>query len=295
MPKSPVEFLDMYHSMFICDARLAMLGYTNITRYISGEPSDGVTERGALIRAISTVVKGPKKGTVDGVFSIPAGHGFDPMEEFCTAAVRRVYAGRGSPHEMHDVLRLAVAFGRVSHPITSSAYAKKWFGSDCNAFVGNWLGVSPSVAVFAYFLGYGSGAIPGATASVYASRDWLPLKPIGSVAEIRQGNVVITYGLPRGNKRHKHIALVERCTPDAGNRHLLELAEWGVPGGKEQHHNLLSVQFETTWRHPQRQSTPLISFRDSDKEGPTNRFLLDHASLIRFPYRGWEVCGQWGI
>jgi hypothetical protein len=295
MPLSPVQYLDRYHSVFICDARLAMLGYANITKYISGEPASGVSERGALMRSVAKALTGSSSGTVKNLFSVPAGHGFDPGEEFCTAAVRRAYAGRGSPHEMIDAVRLAVAFGRVTHPVSSSEYAQKWFGSDCNAFVGNWLGISPSVAIFAYFLGYGSGSIPGATASVYASRDWLPLKPVGSVAEIRQGNVVVTYGLPRGNKRHKHIALVERCTPAGGGRHMLELAEWGVAGGKDDHHNTLNVKFQSSWRHPQRKGTPLLAFEDTDKEGATHRFLLDHSSLNALPYRGWEVCGQWGV
>jgi hypothetical protein len=292
---SPVQYLDLYHSMFLCDARLGMLGYANITRYISGEPSDGASERRELMRAVAKAITGSKSGSVKSLFSIPEGHGIDPGEEFCEAAVRRVYAGRGSPHEMHDVMRLAVAFGRVKHPVSSSAYAKKWFGSDCNAFVGNWLGISPSVAIFAYFLGYGSGSIPGATASVYASRDWLPLKPVATAGEIRQGNVLITYGLPRGEKRHKHIALVERCTPAGAGRHVLELAEWGVAGGKAAHHNTLNVKFETGWRHPERKNTALISFEDSDKEGATHRFVLDHSTLNLFPYRGWEVCGQWGV
>jgi len=291
----PLHYLGMYHALFICDVPLRLLGYADIRRYISGEPSDGVIERGKLLSAIAKARGDGSGHSVPSLFTLPAGLGIPSGEEFCRAAIRRSYAGRGSPHEMIDTVRLAVAFGRVTLPVSASQYARTWFGSDCNAFVGNWLGVSPSLSVRSYFTGYGSGAIPGSVPSVEASRTCVPLKPIASITEITQGTVVVTFGLPRGNKTYKHIALVESITLANSGKHRLELAEWGVPGGFEKHHNTFDVKIESTWRVPERKGTPLLSFEDTDKEGPTHRFFLDHRSLGHLPYRGWEVNGQWGV
>lgn len=293
----PLQYLSMYHSMFIADLPLQLLGYADIRRYISGEPGDGVTERGKLLSAIAKARKDSSGNSVPNLFTLPSGLGLPANEEFCRPAIRRSYAGRGSPHEMIDTIRLAVAFGRVKHPISASEYARKWFGSDCNAFVGNWLGVSPSLSVRSYFTGYGSADIPGSVPSVEASRDCVPLKPIASPTAITQGTVVVTFGTPRPKtvNRYKHIALVESIAPVTGGKHRIELAEWGVPGGFESHHNVFYVKIESTWRNPERLGTPLLSFNDADKEGATHRFFLDHRSLLHLPYRGWEVNKQWGV
>ena len=293
----PLHYLSMYHTLFLLDIPLGLLGYADIRRYISGEPGDGVTERGKLLSAIAKARKDSSGSSVPSLFTLPAGLGIPADEQFCRHAIRRCYAGRGSPHEMIDTVRLAVAFGRVKHPISSDQYAEKWFGSDCNAFVGNWLGVSPSLSIRSYFTGYGSGSIPGAVPSVEASRDCVPLKPIASIADITQGTVLVTHGAPRAdtNKTYKHIALVESIAPATGGKHRVELAEWGVPGGYESHHNVHFVKLETTWRNPERKGTALISFEDSGKEGLNHRFFLDHRSLNHLPYRGWEVNKQWGV
>jgi hypothetical protein len=293
----PLQYLSMYHSMFISDVPLLLLGYADIRRYISGEPGSGVEERGELLSAIAKARKDSSGSAVPSLFTLPAGLGIPASEEFCRHAIRRCYAGRGSPHEMIDTVRLAVAFGRVKHPISAGQYARKWFGSDCNAFVGNWLGVSPSLSVRSYFTGYGSGAIPGSVPSVEASRDCVPLKPIASVAAITQGTVVVTFGTPRedSDKMYKHIALVESIAPAANGKHRIELAEWGMPGGFDSHHHVIDAKIESTWRSPERKATPLLSFNDSDKEGATHRFFLDHRTLVHLPYRGWEVNKQWGV
>ena len=115
----PLQYLRMYHSLFICDLPLRLLGYADIRRYISGEPSDGVIERGKLLSAIAKARKDSSGSAVPSLFTLPAGLGIPADEEFCRYAIRRSYAGRGSPHEMHDTIRLAAAFGRVTHPISA--------------------------------------------------------------------------------------------------------------------------------------------------------------------------------
>ncbi len=293
----PLQYLSMYHSLFMSDLPLRILGYADIRRYISGEPADGVRERGYLLSAIAKARKDSSGSAVPSLFSVPAGYGIPASEEFCRYSIRRSYAGRGSPHEMFDTVRLAVAFGFVKHPISAGGYAVKWFGSDCNAFVGNWLGISPSISVRSYLCGYGSGAIPKSVPSVEATRNCVPLKPIASIGEITQGTVVVTYGPPRkGSKKvYKHIALVESLAPATGGKHRLELAEWGAPGGFETHHNTHFVKIESAWRCPEREGTKLLSFEASAEEGPNHRFFLDHRSLAHLPYRGWEVNKQWGV
>ncbi len=293
----PLQYLSMYHALFMCDPALRLLSYANLQRYISGEPADGVTERGKLLSAIARARGDSSGSAVPALFTLPAGHGISPSEEFCRHAIRRAYAGRASPHELIDTVRLAVAFGRVTHPVSGGGYAQKWFGLDCNAFVGNWLGISPSLSIRSYLCGYGSGEIPGSVPSVEASRNCVPLKPIASISEIRQGTVVVTHGPPRegSGKTFKHIALVERISPVPGGKHRVELAEWGVPGGFDSHHNTHTVKIGSTWRNPERRGVELLSFEDMGKEGLNHRFFLDHGSLTHLPYRGWEVNKQWGV
>lgn len=291
----PLQFLSMYHSLFIADIPLKLLGYANIRRYISGEPADGIIERGKLLSAIAKARGDSSGSTVPSLFTVPSGYGIPTNEEFNRHAIRRAYAGRGSPHEMLDTVRLAVAFGRVKETVTAGQYVRTWFGSDCNAFVGNWLGVSPSLSIRSYFTGYGSGSIPGSVPSVEASRSCVPLKPITSVSDITQGTVVVTFGPPRGKKTFKHIALVESIMPANGGKHRLELAEWGMAGGIDEHHHTFDVKIESGWRCPDRSDTPLLSFEDMGKQGMDHRFFLDHRSLAHLPYRGWEVNGQWGV
>ena len=291
----PLQYLGRYHSMFFVDVPLKLLGYADIRRYISGEPSDGVVERGKLLSAIAKARKDSSGNAVPALFTLPAGLGIPANEEFCRHAIRRSYAGRASPHEMIDTIRLAVAFGRVKHPISADQYAEKWFGSDCNAFVGNWLGVSPSLSIRSYLCGYGTGDIPGSVPSVEASRDCVPLKPIASIEQITQGTVLVTHGPPRDGKTFKHIALVESIAPATGGKHRIELAEWGAAGGYEAHHNVHYVQIESSCRNPERKGIALLSFEDSGKEGLNHRFFLDHRSLNHLPYRGWEVNKQWGV
>ncbi|MCU0635337.1 MAG: hypothetical protein MUE41_10740 [Gemmatimonadaceae bacterium] len=293
---TPVTFLEMYHLLFIADPLLGVLSYASLRRYISGEPADGMVERGRLLDRIATARKDGSRGQIPNLFTLPSGHGIPTSEEFNLRAIRRAYAGRGSPNEMIDAVRLAVAFGLVTHPVSAGDYVEKWFGSDCNAFVGNWLGISPSCSIRAYFTGYGTGAIPGSNAGIEASRRWLPLLPVASAGEVRMGNVVVTYGPPNDTgKQFKHIALVESCTSMGGGRHRLELAEWGQAGDIDKHHRTLTVRFDTSWRNPERPKVPVLSFEDMGKHGLDHRVVLDHAPLNVFPWRGWEIAGQWGV
>jgi hypothetical protein len=83
--------------------------------------------------------------------------------------------------------------------------------------------------------------------------------------------------------------------PPDGGRHQLELAEGGQAGGTDTHHRTLDVKFETSWRNPERLSTPLVSFEHTGKQGLDHRIVRDHAPLTVLPYRGWDMAGQWGV
>ena len=163
----------------------------------------------------------------------------DPNEEFSKPGLRRAFAGRASPEEFLDTLRLARLVGRCTSD-NAPTYGQAWFGLDCNAFVGNYQGISPSSSIASYVSGYGTKAeIKGATDDVYITRNLLPLPPIEKVEDIKKGTVIVTYR-PGSTTSHGdhwgHIGLVQSFGPDpAPNKMSLHVIEWGKKGGIASH------------------------------------------------------------
>ncbi|MCU0635338.1 MAG: hypothetical protein MUE41_10745 [Gemmatimonadaceae bacterium] len=292
---TPYEYLFSYHPLVFNDVALGLSGTADITRYISGMKAENQAEWAGLLGALQRKL-GKAWGGNAPTFTIPNDARIDAGEEFCKASIMRVFFGRSSPDEMRDVLRLAVWSGRITLPVTAAHYAQKWFGSDCNSFTGNYLGISPSMAIFAYARGYGSAkAIPGASPDVYASRARLPLPPVARPDEIATGDVLITFGTPdRVGNRWRHIALVESCMVTHDGALVLSLAEWGTKGTIDRHFTRnVKKPMSTTWRCPELPSKAIVSFDGTDPDGnPAKRIFFSAASLDDLPSRGWSVNGH---
>lgn len=99
------------------------------------------------------------------------------------------FVGKGSPKEIADVLKLAVAFGFVEPVIHAmQKYCDKNIGIDCSGFAANYFGLTPK-------------EICNTGAGVMAPES----KRIGRLEEVRVGTAIVF-------KSGKHVALVDRIT-----------------------------------------------------------------------------------
>ena len=299
---TPAAFAARYHRLGILDARLGIAASLDIQNYISGWKAENQTEFYRLLSGLARKLKlkSPAAVRAQSQPFFITGHPdrIDPGEEWYDASLSRAYAGRASPDEISDAVRLAVFCGLTKDPV---AYGQKWFGLDCNAFVGNWLGISPSTGIFAYAHGYGKGdKISGASPDVYTTRARVPLTPITDPAKIECGNVVCTFGSKDARGfRWRHIALVEDIKPQGGSQYQLWLAEWGTKGNIEKHRTppakpkLVDITLGK-WC-PELPKLDFLAFDGTDPDGePAKRLFFDHHSLDDLPHRGWHVGGTYG-
>jgi hypothetical protein len=309
---TPENLLRQYHQVAVTEPKLALNVVLNLTNYISGTPTAGRQQRDELAGRIAGGYFNTKNASVSDLkrmpqpFYIKTSKVFAPTEPFTYGSLQRAFAGRASPEEFSDVLRLAVAVG-LCKPEGAAGYAKKWFGLDCNGFVGNWLGVSPSTSIHAYANGYGDGIPSGASADVLVTKDIIKLPPITDPAKIRRGSVLITYA-PKGSEdgtNWKHIALVESITPQSGGRYSLTIAEWGEPGTFEQHmsrNKTITLTEDKTIKDPHRKSgeatflpgIKTLAFWTTRKGKDALRFFLDSTKLDYLDSRGYEIGGLYG-
>jgi len=300
---TPAAFAGRYHKLGIIDARLGIAVSLDIQNYISGWKPEHNTEYYRLLSHLAAKLKLKSPAQVRALtqpFHI-TGHPdrIDPLEDWYDPSLSRAYAGRGSPDEISDAVRLAVFCGLTKD---AKAYGQKWFGIDCNAFVGNWLGISPSTAIFAYGLGYGKSAkLAGATPDVYTTRNRVPLTPITDPQRLECGNVVCTFGVKDARGFHwRHIALVEDVKPVQGDQYQIWLAEWGKAGDIEAHRTApASPKLVTITSGKFCSELPgqdVLAFNGTtypDKQ-PAKRIFFDHHPLDDLANRGWHVGGLYG-
>lgn len=291
----PSEYVSKYHNLIIKDDGLGVHCSVELRKYISGMPSDNNTEYGKLLSKIAT--RHLKIGYTNNIptwFTIPNDSRIPWWEEFSKPGLRRAYGGRGSYSEICDAVRLACLVDRCK-PGGAKAYAEKWFGQDCNAFVGNYLGISPSSSVTSYVAGYGnSEKIAGATSDVYMTRGLLPLKPVTDISKIRAGTVLITYRpgtTTRWGDHWAHIGLVDAFGANAsGDGGLISIAEWGQKGGFDAHYNSKSIDLlhgDLSGTINRFKGKEIYAFWDYGKKDL--RIFLDASPLAHIPSRGWNI------
>jgi hypothetical protein len=314
---SPQEFMRGYHTIVVNDSKLGISAPINVTKYISGGTSAARSELGTVGGRIAGAYFGSSKWSVSDLikqsqpFYIKGSKVISSDEPFTYGALQRAFLGRGSPDEMIDAVRLAVAVKRCK-PNEVTAYAQKWFGSDCNAFVGNWLGVSPSTSISAYANGYGGGVPSGATPDVLVTKDIVHLPPITDAAKISEGSLVLTFGTPtKSSPSHwKHVALVQSIRPAGTNKYYLTLAEWGHEGNFESHMTrdklvTLTDQRTLNWvdtsgaKPVDKESTLLggakcLAYKTTRFGKDVLCVFLDSSPLDWLSSRGWDIGGHYG-
>lgn len=307
---TPEDYLRRFHPITVVDTRLGINASIDITRYISGMDAKGKTEWNKICGIIAGRYFGSKHWSISDLikqsqpFHIKGEKLIDPNEPWTEGAIRRAFGGRASPQEFADGLRLAVLTGRCK-PANAAAYGKDHFGLDCNAFVGNWLGVSPSTSIEAYAHGYGNKTPGGATKDVLVTKDIVHLPPVSDVKDIRQGTVLATYTDSvggSGNSHWRHIALVQSFESLGGLQFRMTLAEWGKAGPFETHMTRNREITLTTDKKPKGASDEVLKGKKTlafhTKWGTKNvaalRVFFDSSALDWCDHRGWEVGGLYG-
>jgi hypothetical protein len=145
-----------------------------------------------------------------------------PDEEFYPETFTHAFDGKGSPDEIIDTLRIAMAVGRIglgndragspAPRYTAADYTAKFLTLDCNGLVGNYYGAGPSLHI-----------------KYYAN----PSRRRSSVNEVRVGDCVVTHS---ATSPYEHIALIEGWEP-RGSQASVRLVEWGQAGGEDKHYS----------------------------------------------------------
>jgi hypothetical protein len=299
LPKvcSPFEYVRGYHKLSLNDSGLGITGEANITRYIAGWKPDNNTEYWQTMAGLAKLLGKRSTHQIPNVFTIPDDPRVNPTRQFLKESLRRAYEGRGSPDEFRDATHIAFLVKRFKHATEAKGYAEKWFGQDCNSFVANYHGISPSTAIFAYALGYGKAKkLLGASADIYDTRDLMPLPPISRLDQITQGTVMCVYGPPADSGSHwRHIAVVEKFVPTGSKSGLLSSAGWGVKGGYEAHTTEdKKVDLNVGDTNPELHGKKLVTWNITYEGVPAKYIFFDASPLDGLYSRGFHVGTSYG-
>lgn len=229
---TPRQYLSHYHNIELTDARLGLNELVDVQKYHSGYDDHRRAEFFALSTKLLPLVGNVKH--LPGNFTIGRDPRIDADEQFHAQSLIRTYAGKASPNEIWDTLRLAWLCGRITPGATGiKDYVNKYVGTDCNGFVGNYLGLSPEVKPRIWAQGspgFAPEVVTQGSISPVATLLTLgllrgPLTARRAPGEIRSGDIVVTVVNDGPIYSHEHIALVDRY--DNG---VLSLAEWGQAG-----------------------------------------------------------------
>ncbi len=232
---TPFQYVDRFHQLRVFDPDLKLDVTAHLYRYVNGwDPSEGQE----VIRRLKGHGNGYKE--TGGFFQLTARTDVDPNEQFLTAGVLRAFAGRGSPAECQAALRLAVMAGQTT-AARAQAYAERCFGQDCNSFAGNYLGLCPIIAIGAYVTGYTEHDLSPRDKTRHAVMGYLPFPPRADVKDVRQGDVLVTFGPPAdppSRSRWRHIGIVQDFRVTGGGSEEgggtvwtadAQIAQWGAP------------------------------------------------------------------
>ena len=151
-------------------------------------------------------------------------------EEFYAESLVRAYVGKGSPDEIIDALRLAMALGRIgtdpdvngkppARP-TVQQYARDFMTLDCNCLVGNFYGADPDASI-----------------DVYAS----PGRRRSAIRAVQKGDAVVTHCAAAP---YEHVALIDEWNVISDSSVEATLCEWGQPGDETKHYRTYTLTIE---------------------------------------------------
>lgn len=301
---TPWDFVDLFHSLDLTDMSLGLSGRASITKYRHGQKNEkGVVEMPAthgtaqaqLTDGLHRTLKISPKQPLPTRFFLPDHF---PGEPFFRAGIARAYNNRASPDELRDVIRLRVATG-VTKPERAVAHAEEFFATDCNAFVGNYLGVSPNFAIFSYVDGYGKAkTIYGASSDIYAARSAVPLEQHTDPSSVQCGDVLVNFN---GESKFKwvHIGLIQTWNytpPKNGAKNgkaVLSIGEWGGDDSKSAHKYPPSEVEVVTGNFISGYSRQFVGYKaaNGDFKVVLNSFKLRNAYMPR----GWEIANNEGV
>lgn len=234
---TPRDYLRSYHNIELVDERLGVREIVDVRKYHSGYDDGRRAEFFALSTKLLPLVGDLK--ILPAAFTIGRDGRIDGDEQFHAQSVIRTYAGKGSPNEIWDTLRLAWLCGRIGPgAYTVKDYVSKFIGTDCNGFVGNFLGMSPEVKPRIWVQGaptfspdiVSQGAISPVATVATLNRLNGHLTARRTPDEIRTGDILVTVVNNKPVFAHEHIALVEEYANG-----VLSLAEWGQEGDYSAH------------------------------------------------------------
>lgn len=232
---TPKQYLDRYTYFTVRNPRTGMIEQAPITGYGSGwttkhrsnGPACQMEYLNGFRPALCLAVNGKAGNHPPSVFFMPTAlNGLSDMDCFCTMSFIRSFLGKGSPDEIADTVRMAIALGRIGtdkdingkRPAASTAaeYVKKFISLDCNGYSGNYYGINPETAVS----GYASHARRRARA-----------------ADVQVGDSVVTL---TAEGSYKHVAVIaEWNCPPLGSKSTkcrFRLCEWGQAGDEAAHY-----------------------------------------------------------
>jgi hypothetical protein len=142
-------------------------------------------------------------------------------EEFFPETFTHAFNGKGSPDEITDTLRIAMAVGRIgvgrdlagqqAARSTPAQYAAAFMTLDCNVLVGNFYGGNPDAEIMTY-------------ANAARKRS--------SATAVTSGDCVVTHS---ATSPYEHIALIDEWSV-SGSSATVTIVEWGWKGGEEVHY-----------------------------------------------------------
>lgn len=228
---TPKQYLDRYTYLKFYSPWNFEQVPAGLTNYGSGKTRYGDCANSAQIEAERAAFTQALRKAHHGNASTPCGEKFffnqkplaqiKPTEDFYGSAIFRTFLGKGSPDEIIDTLRLAMAIGRIgmdkdangARPAraTAQAYVKSFVTLDCNGLAGNYLGVNSDGHI-----------------SQFAS----PAKKRAGIRDVRVGDPVVTHC---AKWPYEHVGLIDEWTPISDTQASVKIVEWGWHGGEDVH------------------------------------------------------------
>jgi hypothetical protein len=190
-------------------------------------------------------------------------------EEFFPETFVHAFNGKGSPDEIIDTLRVAMAIGRIgtdrdyynkppAKP-TAAEYAAAFMTLDCNGLVGNFYGDNPDGHI-----------------SNYAS----PGRRRTAGGNVQVGDCVVTHS---ATSPYEHIAVIQRWSFN-GSTAEFDIVEWGEKGGEEKHYKTkLTAQISSG---PEKKFGIGWATKSNKDHQPSFRYIFEPSKRSQ-PY-GWS-------
>jgi len=199
------DYVSTYHTLPIHDPDQSITQTVYVQQYYSSEANDpNVRPRCKQEkRDLWNALKKLKIELITKTFYFPETDVLGKNgEPFYKPGFDRVFAGRGSPAEIRDVLRLAFRAGRIGKGgirANFDSYVHDFITLDCNGFMGNFFNLSPHMHIANWATANAANTSDekldkyGWLEADKLTKGYLPLESIESASEITAGDVILPY------------------------------------------------------------------------------------------------------